>query len=751
MSTWMINGPGQAVFLGKGGASQFDPTGQVSPGSNYIPDEVAKMIVKESGLRKSDTIPKKVIIEYLESMGLSAGLAPDVAIVLRNMYGVTPTFDEGTLYSRSGALIEELTGVVNENYPAPFRIDAPEILNEINEVGQFLLREYMESTDAEYDVVLEHLSALGPHDFLDIYEFYEWVGPNGFAYLADLVEHGPEGLADEVLEGLCCPDGVMSEDVEYHLSEMDIPNIKPLSKDKQDARSSKREAGMKKTAAKGVSDRSQLKKAYKDRSGSHKEDPLAQRQATSKRTGVSAMKSMGKGERSARSDRGKMRAADSQRSKDAKMTTHLAKGAEAGAADYKKKMADKQMVKSAKRDAMKDKGKKAIGLLGKVAGGAAKLGGKAIAGTAKAAVKTAGAVTGLAARATGHVLGNAASAAKKSYQAKAQTAHSGDGGGQAAASSSKKSSQGSASAAPKKPSILQKVGHAIGKFGASVKKGYKSDTPGVQSQRDKGGEAKSAPDKEKVHGTKVAESYARQGELLSEMNSVLGHGGPEKIPEPSDVLSRLESRDIVGQAVIEALSQLDWDEVSQIASVALIPVNEAMSLVNAYYEGKDTFFHEWRDVSSRVNIPSPLTKGTFSLLADLTIDESIVPKLVAYSVEALRGAGPDVIACVEDAYPELGKTVYGPAGDPKEGPEMAKKWLTPHACSTDSPSDDRQVMKTRMFSDPSVRKKDRASKLSAVMDVLRGMQKASGELNVDPEGMFLNTYRDLHREKVRYS
>ena len=47
MSTWMISGPGQALFLGNPNVSQFNPTGQTSPGSGYIPDEVAKMIVKE--------------------------------------------------------------------------------------------------------------------------------------------------------------------------------------------------------------------------------------------------------------------------------------------------------------------------------------------------------------------------------------------------------------------------------------------------------------------------------------------------------------------------------------------------------------------------------------------------------------------------------------------------------------------------------------------------------------------------------
>ena len=36
-------------------------------------------------------------------------------------------------------------------------------------------------------------------------------------------------------------------------------------------------------------------------------------------------------------------------------------------------------------------------------------------------------------------------------------------------------------------------------------------------------------------------------------------------------------------------------------------------------------------------------------------------------------------------------------------------------------------------------------------EVMRGMRKQADSAGVDPEGMFLNLYRDMHREKVRYS
>jgi hypothetical protein len=58
---------------------------------------------------------------------------------------------------------------------------------------------------------------------------------------------------------------------------------------------------------------------------------------------------------------------------------------------------------------------------------------------------------------------------------------------------------------------------------------------------------------------------------------------------------------------------------------------------------------------------------------------------------------------------------------------------------------------TRMFSDPADRAKARKAKLADVMDALNGMRSAAAAVGVPPEGMFLNLYRDMHREKIRYS
>jgi len=707
-TTWMINGPGQALFMGNPNVSQFGAGGggQTSPGSGYVPDEVAKMIVKESGLRKSDTIPKRVIVGYLESMGLSPGLATDVAMVLRNMYGVTPTFDESTLYSRSGALIEELASVVNESYPAPFRVDEPEVLFEADVISQYIASEYMESLDEEYDVVLEHLAAISPGDFLDIVEFYEWVGPEGFAYLGDLVENGPDGLADEVLEGLCCPGGSLAEDVQYHIEKIDMD----AALRKGQAARKMTDAGINDAVAKGrlkhreklgrkkqrnasVSDRKQTIRAYKDRSGGEKADPLAQRQAASKRSGVSAMKSMSSAERGARIDKGRDKAAQS------------------GPAALAKRKSDNNVMKS--------KGSKALGMMKSV--------GSAVA-------KKAWGAAGATAQGVGHLKGRFQGGEKNGKAAKS------------AASASNPAPQAAKSSAPatgEKKGIFHRVGQAIKGF----KDRFLSKRPGVASQGGSGPSSAGATKKPPVR-----ESASRSGSLLSEMRGVLDDVEPVYGTEdPFDVFETFEVGDLVGQAVIESLSQLDWDEVCQLASISMLPVEESQALVTAYQNGSGDFFHAWRGTKSRVDMPSALTQESFALLAGLSIDEGVVPALVGYSYRAIQVASPDVAMCIEDAYPDLGKTVYGPAGDPREGPQLAKSFMSPHATSTDAPSKDRQVMATRMFADPDVTDREKASKLSDVKNVLGAMRAAAATSGVDPEGMFLNTYRDMHREKVRYS
>lgn len=75
-------------------------------GDPWAPDEVAKALVQDMKLRDGDTVTKSKIIEYLAKYGLGPLWATDVAMVLRNMFGVTPTFFEDKLVNELRSLVE---------------------------------------------------------------------------------------------------------------------------------------------------------------------------------------------------------------------------------------------------------------------------------------------------------------------------------------------------------------------------------------------------------------------------------------------------------------------------------------------------------------------------------------------------------------------------------------------------------------------------------------------------------------------
>ena len=274
----------------------------------------------------------------------------------------------------------------------------------------------------------------------------------------------------------------------------------------------------------------------------------------------------------------------------------------------------------------------------------------------------------------------------------------------------------------------------------------------MADQADKAKEKKKEAGAGATRPTAAAESELRSGNVLNEARTAIdGHAPPPVIPSPGDVFSVIAPSDMVGQAACEAMAGFDWDDVASVASIAMLPVDESYSLVTAYREGTSEFFHEWRDVVARSGRPGALSQGSFRTLSEISLDEGVVPVLVGMCVRALQVAGPEVASCVEDAYPDLGRTVYGPAGDPRRGPDLAKSYMSPYPAGTDSPSDGDPLMTTRMFSDPDEREKERASRLSDVVDLLNNMRSSADDANVNPEGMFLNTYRDMWREKVRYS
>jgi hypothetical protein len=227
--------------------------------------------------------------------------------------------------------------------------------------------------------------------------------------------------------------------------------------------------------------------------------------------------------------------------------------------------------------------------------------------------------------------------------------------------------------------------------------------------------------------------------------------GPEPPRSPATVIETLRGGDIADEIVLECLAQLEWEDVTRIASLLMIPGEDLLPLVRSMSESTSEFRREWSEVASRGRIPKGLDRSSFISLARVGLEEDTVPKTIFWAATALQAAGSTVEGYVRESYPELGKTVYGPAGDPKEGPELAKAYGTPYPAGVLAPKSGSEVQQVRMFSDPAERAKQRESRLKEIEGMLRDMKDAADRAEVPAEGMFLNTYRDLHREKVRYS
>lgn len=762
-SAWLFAGPGNPMYMGNlDPVSQFNSSGQVSPGAGYIPDEVAKMLVKESGLRKSDTIPKRVIENYLESMRLSKGLAVDVARVLRDVYGITPTFDESSLYAVSGSLIEELTGAMNESFPMPFAVnDEPQLLNEIDFIGSFIQNEFLESTDENYDLVLGHLALLPFEEFCDVVDFHEWVGTDVFNYIESLAVDGPDGLAELVVEGLCFPFRI--EFMPEHVQRLFEVDVWPLAE--ANGFGSFADIGKKpKMSIPHIS--AEKHKAYQAKAAPSPEHKAfgAKAKADWAKSDQQAKQQAAKAGKAARGAERKAAATSGVPS----FKVQLRKHGQDQPGPERKTTPHQQLAMARKADGgkkdpspshMKKAGHTAIGVMKKV--------GKGIAGAGVS-------VAAHAAHAVGDVGGALAHGVKKGWNRfstdvdkKVANIH--------AHGSTKDPEPGSVGAArkerhakaaasgEKKPGLLRRgFGHiagAVKKFARHVSDHAKNAAPGIASQLPKGGDpGHEEPKKQRVHKSQVGqESVYASGSLIGEVEAMLngqpveGEDEPEEneVRSPAEVVSTLEASTVVDQAVCEAISELDWDGVAKLAGFMMLVPQRFLGLVQSFKEGMDDFRAEWNELEASGTKPSWMNIGSFVTLSKLSLDEGVIPRIVYYAGKALQAADEGVAAYVNESYPELGQTVYGPAGDPKEGPELAKAYLTPQPAGTMTPT--KSDCTTRMFSDPADRAKARKAKLVDVMAVLDGMRNTAAAAGVPPEGMFLNLYRDMHREKIRYS
>jgi len=814
MSTWMMPGPGMAWYLGGG----------VSPGQAYVPDEVAKQLVKESGLRKSDTVPKRVIVHYLETMGLSPGLAPDVAMVLRNNYGIQPTFDESA-DTFGASLLEELRGTLPESFAMPFRVDAPQVLTEeqlLDDLSGRFFGPFVEGCE-------ESVAMLEGCEFsqlMEMVEFSDLVGQEGLRYIEDMARYGPDGFAEAVVDAYV--DGIngryMSEDVsddvyEWAVGLHEIAVAAPAAAPAKRNPEIDRVFGKKKDppAAAPAKRNPEIDRVFGKKKSSPSEmtpDQRKQRLATMGKTGALLQKQDRKElkrdlrkhgqetpgpdtrtasekylpairKKQADQAAAKGAAADAARKRqqsavpdDKKQMKRAAKDRLAGQVDpLQKKAADKAAGKSvAPASKPADSGEKKPGLL--------KRAGQAIAGifkrkspdadsapTGMAAVSAAqksakqGSLGNIKAQTThGNAVPDAApppSASKSAAPSSSAGPSSGPGAASpssgtapaatppAAAPSATPAATPAAGAAPKqKTSLSTKLGRATGAGAAGVVNFFGKAKQGYQQARQQhANEPAAAPTaKKRVGAVPLSNSLQlpfRQAALLDELRvHVSGEVidvGESFIPEPADVVAMFEASTLVEQAIAETIADLSWDEVCEAARFIAIDPSYAIELHQAYDQGVRAFRDQWSVLESEGSLPRGVKAAHFVRIAERTGDASVLPAFVFWAARTLSEAGRDVMEAVLESYPELGKTVYGPAGDPKRGPILAKAYLSP------------ENMTPRMFQDPSERDARRRVGYTAAVKAIGSMEMAAADAGVPPEGMFLNVYRDMHREKIRYS
>ena len=129
------------VFLGPG----------TYMGDPYPADEAAKALVAKLGLQKGQTVSRDQIIEFISELGLSQMWATDVAMVLRDMFGVTPTYFENT------SLVSELHGILTED-------DASDLVDDVTDTDLSTLinsgvdEAFAKAADAEEQAIIAALA-----------------------------------------------------------------------------------------------------------------------------------------------------------------------------------------------------------------------------------------------------------------------------------------------------------------------------------------------------------------------------------------------------------------------------------------------------------------------------------------------------------------------------------------------------------------------------------------------------------------
>lgn len=258
------------------------------------------------------------------------------------------------------------------------------------------------------------------------------------------------------------------------------------------------------------------------------------------------------------------------------------------------------------------------------------------------------------------------------------------------------------------------------------------------------------------------------GALLEELKGIMGVTKgivrmEESYPTPSDIVDDLWdlSLDIVSQAVLLQFAEMSWEEIANLASLSLISEQDLSALCYAHAQGTSVFREEWREISRRQHLLEDVGRGTFISAVRYAPDAMVMIRTVKFAKEILSEAGGGVRALVASAFPVMHNVFTGDGGvedgealgDSAEaraytskGKQITKEYMTPEMAGTGE-----KVMPAPHFANTKDQKDARAAILSKIDRQIVQMEKASVAAGKHPEEMFGLRWRDIHREKTRYS
>lgn len=270
------------LFVGGGGGTYA--------GDPYVPDEVAKKIVADLKLRDGDTVSKDQIVQYLEQYGLSSSWAPETAMTLRNMFGVTPTFFEE--YSEHAtALMEEMGSVFGREQTN----DTEDFNNEDMKViyGKAIQEAFNNAKDAEEEAIIAALSVESLETVTAIIDIDNWLSEEQLIQWESVFNAGGDELVEHWYNAVQRPHMIrfMSESVVSALAEAigcspdNLEEAVPTAVKLQRKRAADMERNMRAKVSANAQDVApeKMDRAVQGNLASmNKEDPLAARAADNK-------------------------------------------------------------------------------------------------------------------------------------------------------------------------------------------------------------------------------------------------------------------------------------------------------------------------------------------------------------------------------------------------------------------------------------------------------------------------------------